>query len=170
MPLGSSSAAPVISPGPSTRHKRGLLGPTTALGAAEGFLLSKQMLPTQSKLRSSDDISLKSTWHSATQTYFDQMIPQVKRMPLSGIGVLSFPKVLLSLPPLRILTSSRKGWLGLRHLNSMYEIDDQSKSLVKIGSSHRLCTAAYPNVQTPQGRAVYPGECSTTLSRRTARS
>src|ERR1700676_3005493 len=43
MPLGSSSAAPVISPGPSTRHNRGLLGPITALGAAEGSLLSKQI-------------------------------------------------------------------------------------------------------------------------------
>src|ERR1700686_399892 len=74
MPLGSSSAAPVISPGPSTRHKRGLLGPTTALGATEGSLLSKQMLPTQLKLRSGDTTSLESTWYSATRACFDQMM------------------------------------------------------------------------------------------------
>src|SRR5690349_721838 len=33
MPLGSSSDAPVIRPGPSTANSRGLLGPTVALGA-----------------------------------------------------------------------------------------------------------------------------------------
>ena len=31
MPLGSSSEAPVMNPGPSTRQRRGLLGPTTCV-------------------------------------------------------------------------------------------------------------------------------------------
>jgi hypothetical protein len=39
MPLGSSSAAPVMSPGPSTCQSRGLLGPTTdGAGVADTWL------------------------------------------------------------------------------------------------------------------------------------
>jgi hypothetical protein len=47
------------------RHKRGLLGPITVLGASEGSLLFKQMLPTQLKLRSSDTTSFQSAWDKA---------------------------------------------------------------------------------------------------------
>jgi hypothetical protein len=50
-------------------------------------LLSKQMLPTQLKLRSSDTISLQSTWHSATRACLI-MIPQIKRKPLSTMNSL----------------------------------------------------------------------------------
>ena len=87
MPLGSSSAAPVISPGPSTRHKRGLLGPTTALGATE-----------QLKLRSSDTTSMQSTWHSATGACVDQMIPQLKKEPLSTTNSLPVMEAAIRLP------------------------------------------------------------------------
>ncbi len=48
MPLGSSSDAPVMSPGPRVRHSRGLLGPTTGLWVSSGATVKAWYLSAKS--------------------------------------------------------------------------------------------------------------------------